>query len=314
MRLLNVSNIPKALLKDKKLYLPTLLVDSWEKLLIKHELLEIAKAKHNKRSVGGASIDETKTHLAHRYNGSSARNLLSILDPKSELKEISDIYVKLFSGGKLLLVDLPCGSGAGIVSILTTFSLLREQGVLPRDYIEIKILCCDISDDALENTSDQLNFLKDNLERQAIMIDFEIQRWDITCEYSTADLIKKIHKISDDSNKYFITINNFSGFLDQNNNWELAKDQIKNIFIHTRSDDTTIIWIEPNIKQSSNLFSKFFKLLKKITKNVRKDENDDIDETYAMSNAECFNHFSNSFFKISLNIGKAIIPKGDKYE
>jgi hypothetical protein len=40
---------------------------------------------------------------------------------------VADAFARVFAGNKVFLADLPCGSGAATISILTTLAELRKQ-------------------------------------------------------------------------------------------------------------------------------------------------------------------------------------------
>src|SRR5215207_2728354 len=146
-RLINKEMIPDTLWnsKDSILYLPPQLISSWKMLLDKYGLLEKAMEHAPDGFEGGMSKEDTDNHLAWRFTGSSAKVMLSMLDPNEELSEIADVFTRIFSGNKVFLADLPCGSGAASMCILTVLYELRKKSLLPRMPLEIVIVGGEIS-------------------------------------------------------------------------------------------------------------------------------------------------------------------------
>lgn len=169
-RFIKVKDIPACLWcpNSDSMTLPGKVSELWYGLLSKNNLLDLAEQPSPKGFEGGISKEDTDKHLAWRYNGSCARVLLSMLDPKNELSKVSDAYSSIFSGGKVFLADLPSGSGAAVVTILSVLYELRSNNVLPRHPLEIKIVTGEISEVARGYAYEQLSDLKKVLQEQGI--------------------------------------------------------------------------------------------------------------------------------------------------
>jgi hypothetical protein len=160
--------------------------------LEKNGLLEKAKTRAPEGFEGGISKDDTDNHFAWRFTGSSARVMLSMLDPKQELIGISDVFTKFFSGNRVFLADLPCGSGAASISILSVYCELRKQGLVPREPLEVVIVGGEVSEFAQCYADEGLAGLINDLKEQAIEIEFEIMNWDVCDPFSNAQLINHL--------------------------------------------------------------------------------------------------------------------------
>lgn len=261
------SKIPDSLWdkKLKKLKLPELLLQPWSHIIQRESLEALAKEKAPKGFEGGVSKVDTDRHLAWRYTGSCARILLSILDPNKELSTIADTYASVFSGGKVFLIDIPSGSGAAAISVLSALYELRKHNVLPRHPLNIFVLSGEISDFAKGYNDEQLAHLIPLLEEQAIWVKCESLYWDVTCKLSTADLTKKAILIGNEYPNKLLLLSNFSGFLEHTGKWKEAQQQIENIFLHSRDINSYAIWLEPQrktvprfIKRLVGFFNKTF--------------------------------------------------------
>lgn len=316
-RFVKVKDIPSVLWCPDSEYitLPAKVSELWYGLLSKNNLLDLAGQHSPKGFEGGISKEDTDKHLAWRYNGSCARVVLSMLDPKNDLSKVSDAYSSIFSGGKVFLADLPSGSGAAVVSILSVLYELRRNNVLPRHPLEIKIVAGEISEAARDYACEQLNGLKPFLEEQAIWIDFEVLSWDVLSKISTVDLIKKITLSSSGCMARLLVLSNFTGFLEGEGKWKEAKEQFDDIFLHSRDVLSAAIWIEPQKGNVVNFFARLIKWFKQSFKSVLGQKVDSADESwYAKTSAKCKQPIKDGFFDVRLTVVRFDLPVSLKDE
>jgi hypothetical protein len=246
-RLISKEMIPGSLWNNEEstMYLPPQLVSIWTMLLDKYGLREKAMQPAPEGFEGGISKEDTDSHLAWKFTGSSARVMLSIIDPHEELPEISDAFIRTFSGNKVFLADLPCGSGAASISILSVLCELRKQGRLPRMPLEVVIVGGEISKYAQNYAKEALESLMGELEEQAITIVFDVIGWDVCNQFSNTDLIRYLTLKSQHSATKLLMLANFSGFLQGRGKWKEAKKQFEELFRHSREENSIALWIEP---------------------------------------------------------------------
>jgi hypothetical protein len=286
-RLIPIEMIPTSLWSKENsiLHLPPQLISSWEMLLDRNGLREKAKTKASKSFEGGISKEATDNHLAWRFTGSVARVMLAMLDPHQKNTKISNTLTRIFSGNSVFLADLPCGSGAASMSILSVLCELRERGKIPRMPLQITIVGGEISTCAQEYAAEALNSLIDRLESQAIKIEFQIIDWDVCCSFSNTDLIQKLTLRSQNCSAKLLLLANFSGFLEGSNKWKDAKEKFDELFRHSRADNSTALWIEPEMKnviQENGFFPRILKWFKQqFYKLVRNDN--EINEFFCSS-------------------------------
>jgi len=311
-RFIQINDIPASLWSDSKqtLFLPELLVESWKVLLNENVLEDKAIQQAPSGFTGGMSKSDTDKHLAWRYTGSCGRVVMTAIDPKGHLNEVSDAYAKTFSGNRVLLADLPCGSGAGSISIITTLIELRKYGVLPRIPLSIKVVAADISQYALDYCSRQLDSIKSLATEQAIDIEYETFRWDVLDKVSTSDLIGRLTILNQYCDHRLLLLTNFTDFLEKNNKWKEAEPQFEQIFISSRGESSTAIWIEPGHNITINFFNrlvtffnKFLNTLKKSIPNISSD--------YAKTGSKCKHPLKEHLFNVSLNVKRFQLPTKD---
>lgn len=293
--------------------LPEELIKLWKELLEKNNLLDLAKEIAPSGFEGGVSKEDTDKHLAWRYNGSCARIILSILDPKHKLSDVSDAYASMFAGGKVFLADLPSGSGAAIISILCTLYELRKNNVLPRHVLKISIIAGEISKTAREYLAEQLNNLVPVLVKQAIWIDFEIVKWDTLSKISTVDFIKKATILGQDSTAKLLILSNFTGFLENSGNWKKAKPQFDDVFLYSRDTLSTAIWIEPQRKNVISFFVRTIKWLKISFSSLLGSKSADEDVSwYAQADITCKQPIKEGSFPVRLTVMRFDLPLEQK--
>jgi len=312
-RFIKTETLPDSLWceKSENIILPDQLIHQWKELLNENSLLDLAKEKAPKGFEGGISKEDTDKHLAWRYNVSCARVILSLLDPKAKLSEISDAYASIFAGNKVFVADLPSGSGAATVSILCTLYELRKNNILPRHPLEVTIIAGEISETARGYFHKQLKNLKLAVEDQAIWINFEILEWDTLSKVSTVDLIKRMTILSQDCHARMLLLTNFTGFLESSGNLKKAKPQFDDIFLHSRDSLSTAIWIEPQRTNVAPFFARAIKWLKESFKNLIGSQAELEDSSwYAQTEIMCKQPIKEGSFPVRLTVMRFDLPVG----
>ena len=268
-RFLTPQDIPLSLWDgDNLLSLPPPLRHAYCKILKMKGLLEEARnasSQRSKGSIGGQSQEDTDQHFAHRFDGSCARVELAVLDPKNELNGASDYFVRTFSGGRVRLLDIPCGSGAASATLLTTVAELRRQNIIPREPLDVFLTGGDISDEARGNVELIFNELQQSLRDQGIFVKVSLHRWDIFNPVSTTDFLAKWLQDTPDCNKSFLLIANFSGLLGADKNLKKAEERLGEVFRWVERRKFTVVWIEPPMKAAKKM-DEWFKKISQLTR------------------------------------------------
>lgn len=246
-RLIKPADIPETLwhAETKCLHLAPTLLAAWKHLLQHAGLEEKALQPVPERITGGLSKDATDDHLAWRFSGSSARVQLSLLDPEDELTGVADAFVKVFSGGTVLVADLPCGSGAAALTLLTNIAELRRQERIPRNPLYVKVVGGELSDFARGYASRAIDHIRETLAEQAIWVSAEFMPWNALDKFSTADLTNRLTVLGQECSARLMVLANFSGFLQGEGKWKEALPQFESLFVHGRANNSFVLWIEP---------------------------------------------------------------------
>lgn len=268
-RLIQPADIPETLWhasKERLLLAPDLLT-AWKHLLQHAGLEEKALQPVPKGEVGGLTKEETDDHLTWRFSGSSARVQLGLLDPRGEISGVTDAFARIFSGGTVLVADLPCGSGAAVLTLLASLAELRRQGRIPRHPLHIKVVGGELSAFARDYASRAMEHIKDALADQAIWVSAEFLPWDALDKFSTADLTNRLTLLGQDCTARLMVLANFSGFLQGDGKWKEALPQFESLFVHGRAHNSFVLWIEPQTNKVLGLggfFSRAIAWFKKL--------------------------------------------------
>jgi hypothetical protein len=262
-RLLPNNLIPTSLWDPEKglIQMPSELKTVYYNAIEEHNLLELANSRgYDDSPVGGITLEETKKHFAQSFDGSSARVQLTVLDPKNETNGTSDAFVKALAGNKVVIVDAPCGTGAAVLTFLTTMAELREKQVVPRNPLEVVVMGAEISESARMYAGELFDKIVPYLEVQGIFVSYKFQSWDARSDVSTSNLIKNIITEGNGCSKSLVVIANFSGFLASR--FDEAKQQIDELLRYSSGMGCLAIWIEPqknNVVKGGQLFDKISK-------------------------------------------------------
>jgi hypothetical protein len=168
-----------------------------------------------------------------------------VLDPKSDIPHVADAFALVFAGGRVAMADLPCGSGAATLTILTTIAELRRQARVPREPLHVALVAGDISEHARAYAAEALETLRPFLEAQAIWVEPVFLRWDVCDALSNTDLIRQLTVRSQGCGARLLIMANFSSFLQRDGKLQQAQPQLEELFRHSRDERSSVIWIEP---------------------------------------------------------------------
>lgn len=256
-RLLSVADIPNSLYErtPDTLHLSQSLVYSYRSVLNTNGLLERALRNAANGEIGGATARQAQAHFTGPFAGSCGRTALAILDPKQNLADVSDEFVRAFSGGRVGLLDIPCGAGAASITLLTTIAELRRNGVLPRQPLHVEILGGDISDEARNFATQMLNGINNAVFDQGITVSFEGISFDLLDRESVTGLLYTWMEKYRDCQTYFVLIANFSGFLNNSGRMKDARERIGEISRWADNRNARLVWIEPQTTEARNFWS-----------------------------------------------------------
>lgn len=271
-RLLEPAWLPTSLwaASESALRLPSQIITLYRAKLDQAGLLDLASQRDDKNPpVGGLTKEQTDLHFAQQFDGSVARAQLVLLDPNGELGPSSDMLLKSLSGGRLVLVDIPCGAGAISCSFLSNIAQLREEGILPRIPLHVKVVAGELSDPARRYAREMIDQLAPSLQRQAIRVELVIRSWDALDPVSTSDFVREILRCQEGTKGLLVAIANFSSFLQRDSKFDEAKPQLAELMRYCSGGKGTALWIEPATNLATSDGGLFARILKRITSKLK---------------------------------------------
>lgn len=231
--------------------LPPALVAAHDTIIQGDEQLRVLPSRAAGDSpIGGEGDEETRLHFVQAFDGSCARCLLAILDPKNEVIFASNRLVRSLAGNSVCFTDAPCGAGAAFATFLTSLAELRSHGVLPRVPLDVKLVGADVSPLARDYALRVLSQVRNSLEEQAIFVQESFVAWDVLSQQSNMDLIRQIILGSHLREKKLLSVANFTGFLISANQYNAAEAQLTELFRYCAVPGGSAIWIEPQNRQA----------------------------------------------------------------
>ena len=266
-RLLRPEQIPEVVWDSKLgiLTLPSSLARAYEQLIDSLGLRTMATNRlMNDGPVGGLTKESADEHLAKRFDGSAARAIVAVLDPKSELGTTSDAFIRSTAGASLALTDAPCGAGAAALAFLTILADLRAHKVLPRQPLDVKFIGGEISEHAVGHAKHLFEYLREDLEAQAIFVDCQFYIWDVLDRVSTSKLVTASILHGRSCTSKLLVIANFNGVLVKASKQKKAVSQLDELLRYASGRQSLAVWIEPEMNRATangGLFSWLFGLL-----------------------------------------------------
>lgn len=249
-------SFPIELWNDNVLYLPASLIEDYKSELTRIGRLNDASSEAPKGDIGGIDERSTHDHFTYKFPASSTRTEYMLLDPLRTFESLSSELLESFTDGRVSLLDIPCGAGAGVLGLLDLLRMLRSVNVLARLPLEVKITAGDVSPYARDLYGRMLTRAAPRLWDQGICVDWQCFEWDATQEPMTAALVDKWFAQGANNEEWIVLISAFSG--DGKRPAEL-ENGIGRSFDHiaARLHDRlgTLVWVEP----VSNASEKWFK-------------------------------------------------------
>lgn len=200
-------------------------------------------------NVGGDGEVDSFNHLLGRYLNSAARTQLAVCNEDDELREISDELIAQLMGGKIYVIDIAAGHGAGTLSIINSIHHHRAiLGDLPTEPLDIEIHALDFSSISLDYYETILSELEPAHRAAAINVKLIKHHVDITKD---EDLKIKIQQIKDAIGKnprYLLACSAMSGVSKRifENEFSKSYSFIASSF---KENNSNFLWVEPRTKK-----------------------------------------------------------------
>lgn len=175
------SQIPESLWQNDNLLLPPALVDALRVELQGRALYEEAcvEDKPDPELAGGKDTEDPIWHFTHRFKTSAARVEFVALNPNGTFEPLATDLLACLLDGSVAILDIPCGSGGGLLGLLLTLVELRHHAAIPRLPLEIRLLAADISAEARAIHEAMIRRVQGILIESGINFIWEYMDWDL---------------------------------------------------------------------------------------------------------------------------------------
>lgn len=247
-----------ALWLDEAVNIGTELSNAYQSRLTAEDLMGLAaEAQNAKGEPGGATDEESDKHFAWRFSNSAGRSVYVCTDPLETLGSVSQVVSESLLGGDVLIVDVPCGSGAGALGLLSALYEQRKSRQLPTLPLNVTLIAGDYSGRSRAHMGALVSSLSQRLATQQINLLLVAHHWDASDIRSSASLIDLVVQHAGNAQRVFLLVSNFSA--------ALADAGLKVSFEHflsqyssrVRAFPSVICWLEPNTKGALKLLPGF---------------------------------------------------------
>lgn len=258
----------KALWDEDLLRIGEALTGDYVRRLEAEGLLELARQRQHTGDAGGAGRDESDRHFAYQFANSAGRVVYVCIDPGDHFEGVSAQIRQFFTDGRVLLLEVPCGSGGGTLGLLSALHEQRKAEIEPQLPVNIDILGADISVRAVEHFRALVESLSPSLKETGVEVVLDAMEWDASDLRSSSRLIDRAIHIASDCDQVFLLVSNFSD--------ALVDEELKVCFEHFLAqlsarvtEPYAICWVEPVSNQAEKILSIFDRVLGPLAKWLR---------------------------------------------
>ena len=250
--------LPETLWRDGRYYVSRTLHEVYMRVLSQRNLLAQAKEKRFTKKVhGGEGEEETNEHYTGRFCASVVRVQNVVLDTQAKFGNIPKDVLQTFSSHSVSILDLPSGTGAGGLSIVSIVHELRVAGLVPMLPLDVNILAGDISHSALKLYEQQATELVPKLATSGITLHLNTEKWDALDLESTHHLCTRWEKTALPTVEGFVLVTNFSGAGEKL--FDQLKESFRHIAVRVSHRNATLLWIEPGAPGGIKFLAKVYR-------------------------------------------------------
>ncbi len=231
-------------------HLPNALQTAYRTELARRGLLEAATAGTSEKFIhGGPTPEETLKHFKYRFANSCSRVVCILVDPANSFASLPVEVFQSFSSHKIAVLDVPCGAGASLLSLLSVLATARAHRQLPNLPLTVGVTGADVSQTALDIYSSMANALIPELAKNGIELEVTTQLWDASQINQTSGLCDSWLAAHLDANEYFVLVGNLSGITEPTI-VRAFQQSFEHITARISNVASTVLWIEPIVEKS----------------------------------------------------------------
>jgi hypothetical protein len=241
-----------SLWRDGVLHLPKPLADAHREYLNDNGWWGRYDPASSGGAIGGASDEEACDHVVNRFLNSAARMQYVCSDPKDEQVDVRNAVLDQLAEGRIHVIDLAAGNGAGTISMLSLICELRRGGLIPQLPLNVCVSAVDFSPAALNHFAALLNKVSPWLAGAGINVDLSLCHCDLTV---LGDFSETLDGFFTDArargvNRFLCVISAISGA--KKEGVEPLIDSLKHAaagLSHSKRSSSWL-WVEPNVGKS----------------------------------------------------------------
>ena len=172
--------LSSALWHEGVLHLPSPLANAHREYLNENGWLGKYDPAGSGGAIGGASEEEACDHVVNRFLNSAARMQYVCSDPKDEQADVRDAVLDQLAEGRIHILDLAAGNGAGTISMLSLICELRRAGSIPQLPLNVSLSAVDFSPAALNHFAALLHKLSPWLAGAGLNVELNLCHCDLT--------------------------------------------------------------------------------------------------------------------------------------
>lgn len=252
---INPLPLPSPLWNNNVLHIAPTVVEDLRSELVQINRFADACSESQMGQIGGADEESTYDHFAFAFPTSTARTEYLFLDPDSRFRPCADELLDSFTDGRISILDVPCGAGAGILGFLGTLAALREHGTIPRLPLEVFVTAGDYSPFARTLYDNMLVRASSWLSTRGIRLQWQTLAWNAEEEPTTAAIVDHWFTQSPTSEEWVVLVAAFSGEATKTDELLAAFGRsFQHIMALLHDRRGTALWVEPASNKGNKLF------------------------------------------------------------
>jgi hypothetical protein len=244
-------HLPSSIWDSGILHLPEPLATVHMDFLVKNGWF--AEYKPGERGgTGGQLTEEAREHVINRFLNSAARMQFVCADPGDDQPEVREMVFGQLGDGRIFLLDLAAGNGAGTLAMLSLLCELRLNKLIPKLPINVNILGVDFSADALGYYAELLDDLKPWLSSVGIELSLRTEVCDLAVSGDFNEVLEEFfYEARQQQVKRFLcVISALSGAGKEG--FDLIHDSLKIAaagLSHSKRN-SSLLWVEPYTRKA----------------------------------------------------------------
>lgn len=261
-------------------------------------LRSLAAARPGEAPIGGDQRVDAELHYATRFATSAGRSLCAALDPFNKLGDTSNRIIGGLLSEELVLVDVPCGSGAAGIAALDAVRLMRMRRILPTLPLKTLVVAGDISDTSRAYCRDLYAGLAGDFTEAIMATTLRDYPLDVQDARSTSEFINRVVEACSPGAQVVVLAANFSGAMKPDGPLrEAYRHFLTQLLGRLAPWNSTLCIIEPESNDAIKFWKWLLQFIKEMLRWFKLDT-----ETFLRCSYEMFDPIGKAAFKSGLTV------------